>query len=73
MNEILYSMKEVARILRVQNYQIAYLLNTNRVPEPKVRLGNRRAFSVEDIQRLAARLHVEVPGDFATMTEEQHG
>ena len=34
----------VARILRVQPYQIAYLLNTNRVPEPQVRLGSRRAF-----------------------------
>jgi hypothetical protein len=60
----LFSMKDVARILRVQPYQIAYLLNTNRVPEPQVRLGTRRAFSAADIQRLAERLNVEVPVDF---------
>lgn len=70
MNETLFSMKEVARILRVQPYQIAYLLNTNRVPEPKVRLGGRRAFAAEDIERLAARLHVELPLERA---EGQHG
>ena len=65
MNETLFSMREVARILRVQPYQIAYLLNTNRVPEPKVRLGGRRAFAAEDIRRLAERLQVKLPGDFA--------
>jgi hypothetical protein len=72
MSETLYSMKDAARILRVQPYQIAYLLNTSRVPEPKVRLGGRRAFAEEDIQRLAARLRVELPGDLARSTEEQH-
>ncbi len=70
MNNDLFSMREVARILRVQPYQIAYLLNTNRVPEPQVRLGNRRGFAAADIQRLAVKLKVELPANIA---EEQHG
>ena len=69
MNETLFSIKEAARILRVQPYQIAYLLDNNRVPEPKVRLGNRRAFSVEDIQRLADRLNVKPAKDFPRRIE----
>jgi hypothetical protein len=64
MNEQLLSLREVASLLHVQPYQIAYLLTTGRVPEPKVRLGNRRAFAKEDIQRLAARMNVAIPENF---------
>ena len=71
MNEQLLSIREVASLLRVQPYQIAYLLTTGRVPEPKIRLGNRRAFGHEDIQRLAARMNVAVPENFSQ--EEHHG
>jgi len=73
MNQTLYSIREAARILRKQPYQIAYLLDNNRVPEPRVRLGNRRAFSAEDIRRLAAKFGVELPDDFAMTAEGQHG
>ena len=74
MNERLFSINEVARLLGVQPYQITYLLTTGKVPEPRTRLGNRRAFAADDIQRLAARFQVKIPKDFATITEEQqHG
>lgn len=72
MNERLYSIREAAQILRVQAYQIAYLLTTGKVPEPRTRLGNRRAFAADDIQRLAARFQVKLPKDFAA-TEVEHG
>ncbi len=61
----LFSMKQAAAILKVPSYKIAYLLNMGRVPEPETWLSHRRAFSVQDIQRLAEKLHVEIPGDFA--------
>jgi DNA-binding transcriptional MerR regulator len=64
MNQNLYSIREVAHILRVQQYQIAYLLTTGKVPEPQTRLGNRRAFSVDDIERLAKCLNVALPKTF---------
>lgn len=48
----LYSIREVAKILKKQPYQITYLLETGQVPEPKVRLGNRRAFSLEEVTQL---------------------
>ena len=72
MNDKLFSIREVARILRVQPYQIAYVLTIGKVPEPQLRLGNRRAFAKEDIQRLAAEFGVELPDECAT-TAEEHG
>ena len=47
---------DVARLLRTKPHKIVYLLTSGQVPEPEVRLGNRRLFSAEDIERLAAKL-----------------
>ena len=58
----LYSIAEVARILKKQPYHIAYVLNTGKLPEPKMRIGNRRAFDGEDIQRLYEYFHPEQHG-----------
>jgi hypothetical protein len=48
----LYSIKEVAKILKKRPYQITYVLDTGRVPEPEVRLGNRRAWDMDEIKML---------------------
>ena len=47
---------QVARILRCQPYQIAYLLMTRQVPEPRLRIGNKRIFTISDMQRIAEKL-----------------
>ncbi len=47
---------DVAKILRCQPYQIVYLLTTNKVPEPALRIGNKRIFTSADIARLSERL-----------------
>jgi hypothetical protein len=49
---------DVARTLGCQPYRIVYLLTTGQVPEPG-RLGNRRLFREEDVQRIAARLGIK--------------
>lgn len=51
---------QVARILRCQPYQIAYLLMTRQVPEPRLRIGNKRIFTIADMQRLADKLQVQM-------------
>jgi hypothetical protein len=50
-----YLLGDVARTLGCQPYRIVYLLTTGQVPEPR-RLGNRRLFKEDDVQRIAARL-----------------
>jgi hypothetical protein len=50
---------DVARRLGCQPYQIVYLLTTGQVPEP-ARLGNRRLFGKQDVERIAERLGVDL-------------
>jgi hypothetical protein len=51
---------DVARILRCQPYQIVYLLTTHQVPEPTLRLGNRRVFTIADVHRMAEKLQLHM-------------
>jgi len=71
MNQNHFSLGETARILKVQPYRIVYLLTTGKVPEPKLRLGNRRVFSLGDVQRISERLKVVLPGGLANTVEEE--
>jgi DNA-binding transcriptional MerR regulator len=49
-------LSDVARLLRRRPHQIVYLLTSRQVPEPSLRLGNRRIFSAQDVERLRAKL-----------------
>jgi hypothetical protein len=59
-----YLLKDVARILRCRPYQIAYLLSTRQVPEPALRIGNKRVFTAENIGRIAERLRIQRAKDY---------
>lgn len=64
--EAIYSLGDVARILRVQGYKIAYAITTGVLPEASGRLANKRCFTMEDVQRIARHFGVEsttVPGN----------
>jgi len=50
---------EVARLLRTKPHRITYLLTSGAVPEPAMRLGNRRVFTDEDIDRIASKLGIK--------------
>ena len=39
-------------MLDVPAHRIAYAYMSKKIPEPEMRLGNRRVFSPEDIRRL---------------------
>lgn len=61
MNETeFFLLSDVARILRCQPYQIVYLLTTRQVPEPRLRIGNKRVFTMNDISRLAEKMQVDL-------------
>lgn len=49
----LYSLKDVARLLNVRSHRVGYAVSSGAVPEPDLRLGNKRIFSTEDVRRLA--------------------
>ena len=46
-------LKDVARLLKVKPYRVTYVLTTGLVPEPTLRISNKRIFQEEDVRRLA--------------------
>ena len=48
------SLKDVASHVQVKPYQIAYALSVGLIPEPALRVGNKRVFQSEDVKRIAA-------------------
>jgi DNA-binding transcriptional MerR regulator len=59
-----YTLADVSELLQVPAYRITYLLATRQVPEPG-RIGNRRLFTLSDIQRIAEKLEVELMGELS--------
>jgi hypothetical protein len=53
-----YLLSDVARILKLKPHQIVYTLTTRQVPEPLLRVANKRVFSTEDVERLALHFGV---------------
>lgn len=54
MNEKLYSTSEVARRVGLKRYQLDYLLETEQVPEPSLRVAGRRVWSHQELDRVAS-------------------
>lgn len=55
-----FLLRDVARMLKVKPYQIAYALSVGLVEEPKLRISNKRIFQTEDIDRLAAHFGIDL-------------
>jgi hypothetical protein len=64
-----FLLADVSRILRVQPYKIVYLLTTGQVPEPRLRIGNKRVFTMNDIYRLAEKLQVDLAQELVAKGE----
>jgi DNA-binding transcriptional MerR regulator len=47
-----YILHEVARAAGLKPYQIAYMISNGELDEPKLRIGNRRIFSQEEVARI---------------------
>ena len=52
MNKEHLLLNEVARLVGVRPYQITYALTVGLVPEPLIRIANKRIFQSVDIARL---------------------
>ena len=49
----LYLLSDVARLMRRRPHQITYAITSGLLPEPKMRIGGRRVFQDDDIERIA--------------------
>ena len=55
------SLKQVAELLKLQHYRIAYAIATHRVPEPTLRVANKRVFQPADIAAVATHFGITYP------------
>jgi DNA-binding transcriptional MerR regulator len=47
-----FLLKDVARKLKVKPYRVVYALTAGLVPEPRLRISNKRIYQEDDIARL---------------------
>jgi DNA-binding transcriptional MerR regulator len=61
----MYLLSDVARLMKKRPHQITYAITSGLLPEPKVRMGGRRVFQEDDIERIAkyfgVRFKTEAP------------
>ena len=55
-----YLLKDVVALLggQVKPYQITYAISVGLLPEPELRISNKRIFHSKDVQRVAAHFGV---------------
>jgi len=59
MNEQNLLLKDVAALLGLKPYQITYKISVGLIPEPKLRISNKRIFKPADVERIAAHFGVD--------------
>ena len=64
------SLREVAALIAVPSYRITYCINQNKVQDTQVRIANHRAFSQQDVRRLAAYFGVSIVEEPTNETNE---
>jgi hypothetical protein len=66
----LFLLSEVALVLRKKPWQVVYAITSGAVPEPKLRIGNKRIFVDQDIERLAAHFGIAYGGHTSAKGKE---
>jgi hypothetical protein len=61
MHESYFTLDQVARLLGRKPHLITYALTGGHVPEPEMRISNKRVFGEDDVQRLARYFGVPMP------------
>lgn len=52
-------MIDVAELLRVSADKIFYLLQTGQIPEPRLRVGGKRLWTLEEISPISEKLKIQ--------------
>lgn len=60
MNQQLLGTGDVSRLLGIQRHKLEYAISNGSVPEPKQRVANKRAFTIEEILTIAKYFGVKM-------------
>ncbi len=58
MNQLL-STGDVSKLLSIAKHKIEYAIANGSIPEPELRIANKRIFTSDDVQRVANHFGVE--------------
>ena len=61
MQDNFFTLGQVARPLGRKPHLVTYAITSGHVPEPAMRIGNKRVFGEEDLQRLARYFSIPMP------------
>ena len=56
----LLGLGDVSRIIGIARHKIEYAIANGAIPEPTLRIANKRAFTEEDLQRIADYFGIEI-------------
>lgn len=70
MSQKLYSLGEVARFVNVPPYKIAYAISVGHLPDAQGRIAGKRAFSEDDVERVATHFRAETSKPEGGVKEE---
>jgi DNA-binding transcriptional MerR regulator len=59
----LYSIRDCGKLIGVAPHKIAYAHTQDRIPEPKLRVANKRVYTLDDCRRVARYFGVEIRQD----------
>ncbi len=68
-----YSLKQVTALLQKRAHVVEYALANGLVPEPQLRIGGRRIFTLADVRRLAKHFGVTLPTEASEPMAEAVG
>ncbi|HEY7328060.1 MAG TPA: MerR family transcriptional regulator [Gemmataceae bacterium] len=68
-----YILHEVARAVGRKPYQIAYMISNGELDEPKLRIGNRRIFTHEEVVRIKEIMRARDQADLKKSDEAKKG
>ena len=60
MSKQLLGLGEMSRLIGVARHRIEYAIANGSIPEPELRIANKRVFASEDIQRIADYFGVQI-------------
>ncbi len=73
MNQQHYILHEVARAVGRKPYQIAYMISNGELDEPKLRAGNWRIFTHEEVVRIKEIINAKDQADLKKADEAKKG
>ena len=71
MQDNYFTLGQVARLLGRKPHLVTYAITSGHVPEPAMRIGNKRVFGEEDLQRLARYFSIPMPRISRTASMER--